>query len=1109
MPKTASPSRPIVCGIVAAALLFGLVNGQAIASPGPRPAAPAAPTAPTKTIYTDEEQQALALARKGKQPVAVASTTTETSQVVANPNGTFTLTSNRQAVRTKTSLGAWVPIDTRLTVSSDGRIRPAATTLDVSLSGGGTSAAISLRRNKTSADLTLPFTLPTPTLNGATATYSEVLPGVDLQLTAYPEHVTQVLVVKTAAAAQQPQLAALQLSIQTSGGSLSVAADGSSTITDTAGSTMFQAAPPTMWDSKPGRDGTPNARSSGDNDKTIRVAATTNTTRRAGVSDSKALTLSPDTATLTGTDVVYPLYIDPSFGIGRNNFLVVRSSGQNYWTNTDVLRVGYCAWSGCSPYAVARSYFDFNYAALAPRGGFVAQVTSAAVTVTQVSAASSAATPVNLSQAGGISSGLGWAGPLGAAIQTLNSSSGSGTLLRFDSSAVRDYTQQGANGGWPTITFALNSPNEADANQWKKFDNNPALNLTYTYPPAAPTNLTAGGTDCNGTTWVNTKNVTLQASVSDNGNGTGVWQDFDVYNVATGARVSSNTVQFPSGTNTATLALSLPNDGTYYFTTRSSVRPTDSAWAYGSYVQSGNFTVRTTTNRPTPPSVYSADFPQMLGSTYDLYGMTNEEALAQPATFTITATDPGTIAFSYSWNNDNPPSPTTCQATAPISSTQPIGFIRATNGTATITYPTLAQVTTPSVLYLRTITASNNVSDHAIYQIDPWTGSTTRVEATPSQFTTSMTKTIDTTNANQLSDGNQVQLTTTTAAAQTATHTITMPAGGQYSLAIEFSTTPNSGHITLAPATAPGTCTPNGYEARDVNLLSATAGKMALVYANEDPNTGAVGWTCPTGGGTIAYQITAPATSGSVIDIDYVRGLNDTDWTPPAWPSTLASGTTLQAGQQLAVVSSANDKYTLRLRTDCNLVLTKNGTITWSTGTANGDTQCRLTMQTDGNLILYSSTGITLWASNTSAFSGASLTLQQTDGNLAITRSVTSYMLWSTNTGYIANRLYKWQHLTPNDSLYTENHIYQLVMQGDCNLVVYQTGTAIWSSGTSGRGTGCHAEMQGDGNFVLYNSAGTALWWTGTSGLSISMVSLQTNGKFVLINTNGTTAWSS
>ncbi|MFI9720411.1 hypothetical protein ACIHFE_12235 [Streptomyces sp. NPDC052396] len=53
------------------------------------------------------------------------------------------------------------------------------------------------------------------------------------------------------------------------------------------------------------------------------------------------------------------------------------------------------------------------------------------------------------------------------------------------------------------------------------------------------------------------------------------------------------------------------------------------------------------------------------------------------------------------------------------------------------------------------------------------------------------------------------------------------------------------------------------------------------------------------------------------------------------------------------------------------------------------------------------------------------------------------------------------------------------VMQGDGNFVVYDGGgSALWSSGTSGH-PGAYLQVQGDGNLVIYQ-AGQAIWSTNT-----------------------------
>lgn len=61
-------------------------------------------------------------------------------------------------------------------------------------------------------------------------------------------------------------------------------------------------------------------------------------------------------------------------------------------------------------------------------------------------------------------------------------------------------------------------------------------------------------------------------------------------------------------------------------------------------------------------------------------------------------------------------------------------------------------------------------------------------------------------------------------------------------------------------------------------------------------------------------------------------------------------------------------------------------------------------------------------------------------------------------------------------------HAQRVVMQSDGNLVIYGAdGQPYWASRTYGH-DGAFADLQDDGNFVVYERDGTALWYTGTSG---------------------------
>ena len=62
--------------------------------------------------------------------------------------------------------------------------------------------------------------------------------------------------------------------------------------------------------------------------------------------------------------------------------------------------------------------------------------------------------------------------------------------------------------------------------------------------------------------------------------------------------------------------------------------------------------------------------------------------------------------------------------------------------------------------------------------------------------------------------------------------------------------------------------------------------------------------------------------------------------------------------------------------------------------------------------------------------------------------------------------------LTANQSIYSPDGQYQLIMQGDGNLVEYGPGgQVIWDAATNGN-PGAYAIMQGDGNLVVYSPAG-------------------------------------
>lgn len=97
--------------------------------------------------------------------------------------------------------------------------------------------------------------------------------------------------------------------------------------------------------------------------------------------------------------------------------------------------------------------------------------------------------------------------------------------------------------------------------------------------------------------------------------------------------------------------------------------------------------------------------------------------------------------------------------------------------------------------------------------------------------------------------------------------------------------------------------------------------------------------------------------------------------------------------------------------------------------------------------------------------------------------------------------------LAPGASVFSCDGRFQLVMQGDGNLVLYSSGVPMWDTGTGGMG-GYVAVMQGDGNFVLYSKEGCALWNSQSAGHPGASLAVQGDGNAV-VYAGATALWSS
>lgn len=97
--------------------------------------------------------------------------------------------------------------------------------------------------------------------------------------------------------------------------------------------------------------------------------------------------------------------------------------------------------------------------------------------------------------------------------------------------------------------------------------------------------------------------------------------------------------------------------------------------------------------------------------------------------------------------------------------------------------------------------------------------------------------------------------------------------------------------------------------------------------------------------------------------------------------------------------------------------------------------------------------------------------------------------------------------MLPGQRIESLSSRYLLYFQSDDNLVLYDTSFSnpVWWTGTTG--TAGRAVLQGDGNFVIYDSENVPLWFTGTGGNPGASLVVQSDGNIVLYSAAGLPLW--
>ncbi|MEV6749218.1 LamG domain-containing protein [Streptomyces sp. NPDC051080] len=455
---------------------------------------------------------------------------TERETVFANPDGTtFTLEKSVAPVRVAAQGGGWVEPDATLVKKTDGSVGPKAAAVDLSFSSGGTDGElVTIADGTQSVSLGWPGALPAPRLDGARAVYENVLPDVDLVLTATVEGFRQVLEVKTAEAAANPALNRIEYRLGAENLTVRAGAGGGVDALDGNGRPVFRSPAARMWNSAgddaapaaaqqslylagpaqadagepvpagPAEEGDPLAGpGAGDMSSVLDLAVT-----------EKTVTVTPDPELLSATDKSdFPLYIDPSIELNESERTVLSSDGDVFWNfsgGDNGMSVGKCGSAvigGISYYCgsgyVNRMYFEFDPGNLKGK-----HILDARFDITETWSFSCDARWVDLERTNNISPSSKWPGPTKLdQMGDRNVSAGRGSNcspsqprapIKFHDNAaepdenltptVRNF----AAGKISRLTLMLMAKDEKDTVSWKRFDDDAVLSVDYVGKPAKP-----------------------------------------------------------------------------------------------------------------------------------------------------------------------------------------------------------------------------------------------------------------------------------------------------------------------------------------------------------------------------------------------------------------------------------------------------------------------------------------------------------------------------------------------------------------------------------------------------------------------------------------------
>ncbi|WP_437087333.1 FG-GAP-like repeat-containing protein [Streptomyces sp. enrichment culture] len=1047
---------------------------------------------------------ALAKAKETGQPYELVAARTETSDTWALPTGKWSVKRHGTTVRVRRA-GGWVATDPALEFAPDGKVRPKASAVSIAFSGGGTGPLLTGVKNGRTLSFSWPAALPKPTLAANVATYANVLPDVDLQVKAEVEGFSQLLVVKTPAAAKHPDLATLRLKIDTVGLNVSRdAATGLLTAVNPAGEIVFTSPTPLMWDSTT-TAGTAAPAAAGAQAIGAGAGTTAGTGTAAGTATADAdpapsdvfitpsgaknaqmpatvangtLEIKPDQALLTSAETKYPVFIDPSvtWGQRQNWAWAYRTWRSNsYWNTKEDVRVGYESETN----GLSRSFFQLDTSNV--KG---AQVTAATFRIKETWAWSCTKTPVDLYETESISPATTWdrqprRGEHQSTVKDAKGRPGcEAGNLEFDATrAVR----AAAAAHRSSVTLGLYAPNESDVYQWKRFDpKTMTLEIQYNNPPDTPSDpgtspwvpCAQGGTIGNAT-------VSLFATASDRDAGN-LTTEFQVFKAGQSTPVASQSIAVNNGKVAAWAVpdATLPNGGYEW-----KARTTDGDGAQSAWTQPCKFTIDR--DRPAKaPKIASTAFPDGRDGWPQNTGKARQEG-----DFVLSSNGVGDVTW-YGYYTDWDPEVKSATVAA------------GTSFTAKITPPGPG----PHFVYAFSQDAAGNRSDTTAYLF--YAGRTPAVDI-----------------PHDLDGDGRRDIWSADLFGSLLTYT--GKGGNKFSASIGSPESFAGAQVaTLGDWDGDGT--------NDMLALQQPAGlpgKTLSVYSNagggaiHNPTSFAVGQPA-NDHWSDAEQIIAPGdlNGDSVPDILVKQGNK-------LWAYFATIFGSLDDADPVLVGGTDWDKYTVVAPGDTNkdgvpdLWLRDNATgdVLRSHGMRSQESGRAVDLATWGTLSRSKiGSGVSRAAYPAVGSSGdldgdgvADLWARQADNTMvgwpgragADATSVGSFAARFEIDGVPGARIPAGTTLASGQEFSSGNA--KLVMQADGNLVLFtKDKKPVWATGTGGN-PGAVARMQSDGNFVVYKADGTTPVWSTKTNTPYSYAVLHPRGVLVLYNASGQSLWTS